>query len=392
MTLKIYFKYGFLLLLNFILSFMSYIIPKKENSYLLGSKDCSKFFGNPKYFFLYLCKYQNDCNFYWITSNKKILKDLKTRNLPVLYLYSLNGFIGILRSKFLIFTHGISDLSYSIMLPGKFNKIQTWHGTPLKKIEKGSIKNLDFTQKLLQRFIVNSKENRSYHTILAASEETKRIFNKVFENKNVSILGFPRNDVFFNNAILYDNYEKTLNLNKYEKVILYCPTFRDNPSSKIVFSADFLEKLNNYMKDLNYIFLIKKHINEKQIFNVNNFSNIIDVSDKVEDVQDLLVFTDILITDYSSVFFDFVLCDRPIIFYCYDFKEYLKNSRDMYYDYFEEMPGPFAKNQDELFQLLTSIEKLFIQNEYKEKYELFRKKFNYYLDGQSSERLYEHLK
>ena len=146
------------------------------------------------------------------------------------------------------------------------------------------------------------------------------------------------------------------------------------------------------MKDLNYVFLIKKHINEKQIFNVNNFSNIIDVSDKVEDVQDLLVFTDILITDYSSVFFDFVLCDRPIIFYCYDFKEYLKNSRDMYYDYFEEMPGPFAKNQDELFQLLTSIEKLFIQNEYKEKYELFRKKFNYYLDGQSSERLYEHLK
>jgi len=244
----------------------------------------------------------------------------------------------------------------------------------------------------LQRFIINSKENRSYHTILAASEETKRIFNKVFVNKNISILGYPRNDVFFDNTILYDNYEKNLNLDKYEKVILYCPTFRDNPSSKIVFSADFLEKLNHYLKDLNYVFLIKKHINEKQIFNVNNFSNIIDVSEKVEDVQDLLVFTDFLITDYSSVFFDFVLLDRPIIFYCYDFKEYLKNSRDMYYDYFEEIPGPFAKNQDELFQLLTSTEKLFIQKEYKEKYELFRKKFNYYLDGQSSERLYDYLK
>jgi len=152
MTKKIYFKYGLLLLLNFILSFMSYIIPKKENSYLLGSKDCSKFFGNPKYFFLYLCKYHNDCNFYWITSNKKILKDLKSRNLPVLYLYSLNGFIEILRSKFLIFTHGVSDISYSIMLPGKFKKIQTWHGTALKKIEKGSIKKPRFYTKTLATF------------------------------------------------------------------------------------------------------------------------------------------------------------------------------------------------------------------------------------------------
>src|SRR5207245_1086903 len=99
----------------------------------------------------------------------------------------------------------------------------------------------------------------------------------------------------------------------------------------------------------------------------------------------------ILITDYSSVFFDFMLLDRPVIFYPYDFDEFLIESTHLYYDYYKELPGPFAKNEEELFELIKTIELIFNQKEYREKYDKFKNRFNYYKDGKSCERLYNRL-
>jgi len=388
---KYYIKYALLVFLNLILSVLSYTFPKTKNQILLGSKDCVHFLGNPKYFFLYLCSNNTGFTCFWITKNKKLYAKLLQKKLPVLYLYSFKGFFSILRSNFLVFDHRVSNISYSIVLPGKFNKIKTYHGTPLKRIEKGSRKSLNSVQKILESFNYNSNENSSYKIILATCEESKKIFINAFNNKRVEILGYPRNDVFFNERLIFEDYKKSLDLEKYQKIILYCPTFRDHPTTKTVFSLEFLENLNKYLRDMNYVFLIKRHIHYTDIIPTHDFSNILDVSDKIDDVQDLLVSTDILITDYSSVFFDFILLNKPIIFYCYDFDEYLKNSRDLYYDYFNELPGPFAKNENELLPILKSIDHLFNAKEYLEKYNKFVKRFNYFQDGNSSQRLCDYF-
>jgi len=124
------------LLLNFVLSFLSYFVPKNKKQILLGSSTGNRIFGSPKYFLLYLSKIEYHHRFFWITANKKIFSELKNHNLPVLYLYSLTGFKAILRSEFLVFTHTVLDVSYSFLLPGRFNKIETWHGTSLKKNRK----------------------------------------------------------------------------------------------------------------------------------------------------------------------------------------------------------------------------------------------------------------
>src|SRR5690606_3485094 len=115
-------------------------------------------------------------------------------------------------------------------------------------------------------------------------------------------------------------------------------------------NTSVLRKFNEYLHKNNILLVIKRHPFDKTHF--QSLSNIKDYSDNIVDVQELLVCTDILITDYSSVFFDFSLTNRPIIFYAYDYNEYLENCRGMYFDYYKEMLGPFARNESELLHLI----------------------------------------
>jgi CDP-glycerol glycerophosphotransferase len=373
--------------LNFVLGVLSYIIPKNKKQILLGSDKGLKFMGNPRYFYLYLLK--NKTHFdriFWITADKKIFLYLKERKYPILYLYSWKAFVAILRSNYLITSHFIGDVSYVGILFGKFNKIETWHGTPIKQIYESMSNRKTLVSKI--KFLLMLKERKSYKLLLTTSEEPKKIFETRY--KNVRILGYPRNDVFFNSELILEDYGKKFNLNKYDKIILYCPTYRDIPPSKIPFTDNSLLTMNDYLTQNNYLLLIKSHYWKRSNVDIRNYSNIIDVSEKVSDIQDLLIHVDVLITDYSSVAFDFALLDKPIIFYPYDYNEYLEN-RILYMDYYTDLPGPFAKNEDELFELIQSIDYIFNGTEYKEKYVKFKKRFNYYVDGKSSERLYNYL-
>jgi len=393
-------KYLFNLSLNISLFILSYLIPKNKNLYLFGSGSGVSFKGNPKYLYLYSLVNKCSCNIYWITKSENVHTTFTGKKYPVIKLHSIIGFWRILRAKYLIIDQSAEDIYYVGSIFGNFNFIQTWHGTPLKKIwyhlredGKGIGKHRGISGFIP---IVLSKKigifsSCKYKLILSPSKDVSNILTKASLNKNVKLVGYPRNDVLFNKKLIFENYKEKLNLRNHRKVILYCPTFRDNYESVKPFSDEFFKDLNSYLKKKGDVFLIKKHPFEKNINTPNHLSNIKDVSSVVEDVQELLVFTDILITDYSSVFFDFILLDRPIIYYSYDFEEYLENCRGMYYEYYKEMPGPFAKNENELLDLIETADKWFNGEEYQMKYKKFKDKFNYYQDGKSCERLFQLL-
>jgi len=376
--------------LNALLTLLSFIVSKKEKQILIGSGYGDKFFGSPKYFFLYLCEKKNkDYQVLWITARKKIYSELREKKLPVVFLYSLKGFISILRSNYLVFDHNPRGVSYGPILPGHFNKIETCHGTGFKKdwrLKKNNLK-----RKLIKLQIkLVTNERKTYHTVVFCSDTWKEKNVNVFAKNKMKVLGYPRNDVFFDQSIIYENYYKKLRLDAYEKVILYCPTYRQYLSSKIPFSENFLELLNAYLKNKNYILLEKRHIGDKRIEINHNLSNIVDVTDKIEDIQDLLVNTDILITDYSTIHADFCLTGRPIIFYPYDFEEY-DEITNLNLDYFNDLPGPFARNEDELMSCIKNIENITLEKSYQEKYQKLKNINHFFQDGKSSERLYNYL-
>lgn len=366
------------------------MIPKNKNQILLGSRD-GQFVDNTKYFFLYLLKKKTPLNFIWITKNKELFQKFKKLNFPVVYLYSLEGFITILKSNIILVNQLVNDASFFIILPGNFNIVNLWHGTPFKRITVSDMKHQNFIENRIKR-IMKKVYHQQFKCAISASDITTSRLKEAFDTtKEFPILGYPRNDVFLNTDLIFENYKDTLGLNNYSKIYLYCPTLRDAKSKK-PFSNSFLATLNQYLLEKNSIFLIKWHPYEKNEYTMDNFSHIFDITKKINDLQELLPLIDILITDYSSVSYDFILLNKPIIFYPYDYDDYIKKSRSLYGNYFEEFPGPFVKNEDDLFKELLSIETFFKNsNEYNSKYNKFKMKFNHFIDDKSCERVYEYL-
>ena len=380
----------FSFVLNILLSFLSYFVSKNKNQILMGSHNGKKFADNTKYFFLYLVNKKPSLNFYWITKNKEIYKKLKKLDYPVVYLYSFKGFKTILKSDFILVNHLVSDSSFFRILPGKFNIIDLTHGTPFKRSSVYAMKHQNFMEHTIQ-IILKKIYNQPFKSVLSNSEITSMRYREEFNSKKFPILGHPRNDVFFNNYLISENYSDILKLNQYSKVYLYCPTLRDKPTHK-PFSNSFLLKLNQYLLENNSIFLIKWHPKEKNQYPMGNFSQIQVISKKVDNIHELLPYVDILITDYSSISHDFCLLEKPIIFYPYDHEDYFTNIREVFGDYFEEFPGPFVKNENDLLSEFSIIESMFKNdNDYIKKYNKFKLKFNQFTDGNSCDRLYDYI-
>ena len=251
--------------------------------------------------------------------------------------------------------------------------IQTWHGTPLKKIGldvPGS--DLDY-----------GEEGKKFSYMISpskyCSEKLVSAFGLQGREDIVLETGYPRNDELFTfDESNVQKIKEELNIPQDKKVILYAPTFRDNKLSQVsgyenASGLDF-EKLQEQLGS-GYVILFRAHYFVASQMNFDRLKDfVIDVSD-YENVNDLYIVSDLLVTDYSSVFFDYANLKRPIVFYMYDYEEYKENARDFYLEE-SELPGPITKTQKELVE---EIEKsiYFIPDA---KYSMFNQKFNH-LDG-----------
>ena len=199
------------------------------------------------------------------------------------------------------------------------------------------------------------------------------------ENK-VLTMGYPRNDYLFQYTQKdCAEIKQRLKIPENKKIILYAPTFRDNKYSA---AAGF--EVANYMdfdmakKSLGdkYVILFRAHYFISQKLDMREYEGFVYDVSKVEDINTLYVISDILVTDYSSVFFDYANLKRPIVFFMPDYNEYKNNLRDFYFD-IKQLPGPVVRRQEEVIEYIKSFSREFAINE---KYECFNKKYNY-LDG-----------
>ncbi len=277
--------------------------------------------------------------------------------------------------------------------------VQTWHGTPLKKlgydikVEGGNA--LNSLDELKQKY---KEDAIRYSYLLSPSkfttEKLSSAFNLKENNPNIKIIeeGYPRNDFLINhNEKDIKKIKAKLNLPNNKKLILYAPTWRDNQhKAGVGYTYDLgvnFDRLKAEFSD-EYIILFRPHYFVANRFDFNKYKNfIIDVS-KVDDINDLYVISDILITDYSSVFFDYANLKRPILFYMYDFEEYKNKLRSFYFG-IKELPGPISKTEDQLISDLKNIDKYWEVN--KENYDNFNNKFTYLDDGNASKRVIDKI-
>ena len=278
--------------------------------------------------------------------------------------------------------------------------IQTWHGTPLKRLgydlttEGGNALN---SLKDMQNKYKADAERYSY--LLSPSkfctERFTSCFNLKENNPNCEIIeeGYPRND-FLSNYTQEDveRIKKDLNINKIgnKKIILYAPTWRDNQHTsgvgytyKVDVDFDLLQKeLGN-----EYIILFRAHYFVANSFDFEKYKGFIYDVSHYESINDLYVIADMLITDYSSVFFDYAILKRPIIFYMYDLKAYQEDIRGFYID-LKELPGNIVENENDLVIEINNMKNNF---KYDETYREFHDKFNSLEDGKATKRVLEKI-
>ena len=172
-------------------------------------------------------------------------------------------------------------------------------------------------------------------------------------------------------------------------MILYAPTWRENQhvpgeGYRYQLQVDFHEWKIRLGEE--YVVLFRAHYFISNQFDFDEYDGFIRNVSALDDVNDLYLVSDVLITDYSSVFFDYAILERPMLFYMYDYDAYKNEMRDFYLD-IHTLPGPVVKNQEELLKTLENLPVL--MENYKEKYQKFNETFNPHKGACSAEYLKE---
>lgn len=354
-------------LIKLILSIMR-IFPIKDNQILLMEGSYNGFNGNCRFIYDNL---NNNSNYKFILLVKKIDKELLLPNLILSKYSSLATFYYLATSKYCFFT---SD-AYRVFFKRKNQFfINLWHGAgAFKRFGIGC----DYSKKL------NDLDGRSIDLLTVSSDKIIDIYAEAFgiKREKVKNLGMPRADIFFKEDEKLKVKEKFFNEYpelKKKKIIMYAPTFRDNDKGNFKLKLD-IKLMKEKLEKLGYVLFLRLHPSiKKDDISVDNIFSY-DFS-KYEQVSDLLIVSDILISDYSSIIFEFSIMKKPILFYSYDVEDYIKD-RGFYYNYYEFIPNKINYTTEEI---INSI----INKEWDlERIEEFARYFFNPFDGNSTERV-----
>ncbi|MFL2020341.1 bifunctional glycosyltransferase/CDP-glycerol:glycerophosphate glycerophosphotransferase [Weissella hellenica] len=330
---------------------------------------------NPEAIYQYICK--NYPNMNSIIMLKDAIRSYpEYKNAKVVSYGTKEYWYYLARSKYFV-----NNVNYTeeqrIKRDGQI-ELQTMHGTPLKTLGFEVLN--DWTDKTYNAV---KKKNNNWDYLLTSSDWVASYAKRVFENNPIVInSGYPRNDKLFKNYSNADilSIKAKLNLPLNKQIIIFAPTWHKRGSTPI---SKYLNVENLYKSiPNNALVVLKNHHYEKWTDLPNDYSDKLVYADDSATIEDLYIVSDALITDYSSVMFDYAILKKPIIFYAFDYDKYVLE-RGINFDLKLEAPGPFVETQDKLEFWLNNISKIPIK--FKEKINEFNSKFIKYDKGNATE-------
>lgn len=272
--------------------------------------------------------------------------------------------------------------------------IQTWHGTPLKKIGMDLTIEGNATTSQKKGHKMYLEDAKLYDFFVSPSAFCSKVFASAFglsilKKENILIeTGYPRNDALCSTgADEVKSLKEALGLPLDKKIVLYAPTWRDNQHTLGVgYTFDFDAHIKGFLDRVSddYAVIVRLHYLIADSLDLSPYAGRVFDFSKLDDINQLYLVSDALITDYSSVFFDYSNLRRPILFYMYDLDDYQHNVRDFYID-LDELPGPILKTEEELLAVLDNLED--VEKGYLEKYNQFASKYTYLDDGRAGQRV-----
>lgn len=342
--------------------FLSFFISTNSNLVLFVPNTGSTFSGSPRDIYEFM-QMQNDFREYeclWAFNEPKFMSE--KFGLNTVKLDSITYFIATLKAKY-----WIADINVERGLKYKKKEtifLNTWHGVALKKIGNDDSK--------------SAKYDYSDITYLCVSgSHDKKVFRSALKASDKSFLecGMPRNDRLFK-VSEQERLElrKKFNIPPEKKVISYIPTWRDSHDNGKTFSLEIKANFKMWEEVLGdeFVLLFRAHHRTTSLMNIE-FTDFLRDYSNYPDLNDILIVSDVLITDYSSVVFDYSILGKPFVCFAYDYEDYLQE-RGCYFDPKVVFPQGILTNEAEVINQLKTMD---VTRESENTKEIYKQFMNY---------------
>ncbi|MGI2327555.1 CDP-glycerol glycerophosphotransferase family protein [Planococcus sp. YIM B11945] len=361
-------------------------LPKKQKLVVFESFHAKQFSDSPRAIYEYMKDHHPDFKLLW-SIDKDAEKMFRDFQVPFVRRFTFRWFLTFPRAKY-----WVNNVRLPSWMPKPHNTVylQTWHGTPLKKlgIDIGEIHMPGTKTSTYKKNFVTEAAKWDY--LVSPNAYSTEIFRRAFHYSGKVIeSGYPRNDILTNpSEELTANLKKKLGIPAEKKIMLYAPTWRDNEFyQKGKYKFEFQFDLENWKKEFGqeWVLLSRMHYLVAENFDFSaHEGTVYDVS-SYPDIRDLYLISDLMITDYSSVFFDYAILNRSIIFFMYDLEQYRDELRGFYIDMEKEAPGPIVQSEEALFQAMHEGATAAVETSHV--FQAFRRKFAALEDGRATERV-----
>lgn len=374
-------------------------IPRNNRIWIFSSWFGQKYSDNSRIFYEYINKFHPEIKAVWISKDKEIVKKIKQNGYFAAYSKSINSLWYLFRAKKIFTTSGEE---VSLALCNGIEYYALWHGMPLKKI----LLDAGFSSRKSKKMILKEKCLKTLRVLFPWSDfidqkEMYTITNSDFfvqylktafnlPEEKILKTGSPRCD-----ALFQKKDEPLVSQIKQEfpdsKIFLYMPTFRTSSWTGKIFKPftnefGFDEKeFFQILDKKNIVFLYKPHFSDAAFMDSIDVKKIdsrfIAISDECYDeLYSFISHIDVLVTDYSSIYFDFIATNKPVILTPFDYADYVKNAREHYFNYFDNMEGVKANNWSEFVSILEN-------DAYQPVSPYTKHRFSEYLDGECCKKL-----
>ncbi|WML24851.1 CDP-glycerol:glycerophosphate glycerophosphotransferase [Neobacillus sp. OS1-33] len=356
--------------------------PMKENYIVFESFLGKNYSDSPRNIYEYIIENNLDYQCIWVFNDKN-------RQIPgnakIVKRFSLAYYYYFAVSKY-----WINNMRQPLHLVKREGNVflETWHGTPLKKLVFDMKDVYSANPRYKQDFYMQS---RAWDYLLSPNRYSSEIFRSAFKFDNEMLeFGYPRNDILYSprKEEIVAKVKKSIGIPNNKKVVLYAPTWRDDDfyePGKYKFQLQLdLHKMKETL-GTDYVVALRMHYFIADDINVEGLDGFAFNLSKYDEIAELYLISDILITDYSSVFFDYANLKRPILFFTYDLDKYRDQLRGFYLDFENEGPGPLLKTSDAIIDAIANIDE--VNKQYAERYDAFYEKFCSWHEGKSTEKV-----
>lgn len=376
----------YLMVVKIVFSILNLLPIKDKVTFIVSFGD------NVQYVYEEIRRRNVRCDVVFLCKGKNINQFLKYEDTKALSIDSKNpidffqSFYHLATSRYILV-----DDYYGFLEATEFKEgvtcIQLWHATgAIKKFGLEDVSVKTCSEKSKQRFL---KVYSRFHKVVVGSDIMANHFMDAFNLKGENILrtGIPRTDFFYDSALkerVFHQLEQENSLLWNKKVILYAPTYRDHELDSFKLQLN-LDKMKEQLGE-NYIVVLRLHpaIKKDIDYSKKYPGFVLDYSSSRYDINELLLISDYLITDYSSVLYEYALLKKPIILFAYDLEDYAAN-RGLWNQYEHAVPGPVVQSTEEIIQLIQDDQ--FDMKVIEE----FSQKWHKYSKGNSSANLISYL-